>query len=58
VVSLKITADVEKLKFATTVAVHMTMLGWRLYDERARAPYWHEGSWTLSASWSAKMGDK
>jgi hypothetical protein len=38
-VSMKITADVEKLKFATTVAVHMTMLGWRLYDERSRAPF-------------------
>jgi hypothetical protein len=38
-VSLKITADIEKLKFATTVATHMAMLGWRLYDERSRAPY-------------------
>lgn len=38
-VSLKITADVEKLRFATDVAVNMTMLGWRLHDERSRAPY-------------------
>lgn len=38
-VSLKITADVEKLEFATAVAIHMTMLGWRLYDERSLAPY-------------------
>lgn len=38
-VSLKITADVEKLKFVTTVAVHMTLLGWSLHDKRSRAPY-------------------
>jgi hypothetical protein len=38
-VSLKITADVGKLRFVTAVAIHMTMLGWRLYDERSRAPY-------------------
>jgi len=37
--SFKITADVEKLKFVSAVAIHMTMLGWRLYDERSRAPY-------------------
>lgn len=38
-VSLKITANVEKLKFAASIATHMTKLGWRLYDERSRAPY-------------------
>ncbi|GLI03795.1 hypothetical protein [Phytohabitans aurantiacus] len=37
--SLKITADVEKLKFVSAVALHMTMLGWQLYDKRSRAPY-------------------
>jgi hypothetical protein len=38
-VSLKIMADVQKLKFAATVATDMTKLGWRLYDARSRAPY-------------------
>ncbi|MGI5185433.1 hypothetical protein ACQEVZ_55230 [Dactylosporangium sp. CA-152071] len=38
-VSFKVTADVEKLRFATDVAVNMTLLGWRLHDERSRAPY-------------------
>jgi hypothetical protein len=38
-VSPKITADVEKLQFAMAVAIHMTTLGWRLYDERSLAPY-------------------
>jgi hypothetical protein len=36
---LKITANVNTLRFAVFFAVEMTAAGWRLYDERCRPPY-------------------
>jgi hypothetical protein len=35
----QLTANLKILMYVTTFATHMTMLGWRLYDERRRAPY-------------------
>lgn len=37
--TFKITANVKILMYVTTVATHMTSLGWRLYDQRSRPPY-------------------
>jgi hypothetical protein len=35
--TFQITANVKILMYVTTFAIHMTMLGWRLHDDRSRA---------------------
>jgi hypothetical protein len=37
--TFKITANLKILMYVTTVATHMTDLGWSLYEQRSRAPY-------------------
>lgn len=37
--AFKVTANIQSLMCVTTFATHLTNLGWRLYDQRSRAPY-------------------
>ncbi len=37
--AFQIAADVKMLMYVTTFAIHMTKLGWRLYDQRSRPPF-------------------
>lgn len=37
--SFRVSANVQTLRYVTTLAVRMTGLGWRLFDQRSQPPY-------------------